>query len=109
MNKSQMWAAQWEAGLKGYIPRDLHIYEILECAKLWEQKIDQWLPGTGGGGKIQQRSRKDLFGVDKSWSLYLDCGGGCSTAIICQNSQITKKYELITVRKLDLNKNCILY
>jgi len=62
-----------------------HLYDILEYPKLQKQKlIWDWLPGAGGGRKVwQQRDSMQLFRV-----LYRDYGGGQSTAIMCQNSQL---------------------
>ena len=49
------------------------------------QKLDQWLPGAGGGGMGNQLQKaKETFGGVEIF--YLDCGSGYTGMHICRNT-----------------------
>lgn len=57
------------------------ITDILESAKLEEQRRDQWLSGAGGkGGTDSKREAWGNLGGDGT-ALYLNFGGGCDTTL----------------------------
>lgn len=62
----------WEKELdsKGYILDDSIYRTLWKKVKLWEKKINEWLPGTvsrlWGGGSLQKGQHEDIFWGDET-------------------------------------------
>ena len=88
-----------ETKLKKLHTEFLHLYNILEKAKLQGQKKNQWLPGARGRGGNYSKEAQGKFEGNET-ALCLDSGDSMT---VCQNSwnHVIKRVNF-TVCKIQL-------
>ena len=60
-----------------YFP-SMQVHEMFRKENLYRQKLDQWLPKTGGGNRINYKwALRDITGMMEPFKNWID--GGCST------------------------------